>query len=167
MALPVHAVHLSVNASGLADIDRVAAALEWLLGIDDCVEAEKTPSFHGSPMFLLTASADSKGKARRMVPRFGTSTLDSLASDLQISPSNRIDENNSLHLRLDLDALTAGRIELVDAASTAEVIKVRIKLEVYPGDKPEEVALRLITEAREKAERNGLPEPASEWLLDN
>nr|AIF08157.1 hypothetical protein [uncultured marine group II/III euryarchaeote KM3_27_D02] len=167
MPLPVHAVHLTVNASGLADIERVATALEWLLGIEECVEAEKTPSFHGSPMFLLTASANSKGKARRMVPRFGTETLDSLAADLQTSPSNRIDENNSLHLRLDLDGLTAGRIELVDAARTAEVVKVRIKLEVYPGDNPEEVALRLITQAREKAERNGLPEPASEWLLES
>ncbi len=165
MALPVHSVHLSVNASGLADVKRVASALEWLLGMEDCVEAEKTPSFHGSPMFLLTASADSKGKARRAVPRLGTATLDSLATALRNSPSNRIDENNILHLRLNLDGLTAGRIELLEPSDSAEVVKARIKLEVYPGDNPEEVALRLISEAREKAERNGLPEPASEWLF--
>ncbi len=107
-----------------------------------------------------------KGKGSQSCPRFGTSALDALATAIQDSPTNRIDGNNNLHLRLSLDALTAGRIELLEPSDSAEVVKGRIKLEVYPGDDPEQVALRLIFEAREKAERNGLPEPASEWLSE-
>ena len=94
MALPVHAVHLSVNASGLADVERVATALEWLLGIDDCVQAERTPSFHGSPMFLLTASAASKGKARKVVP------------DSAPPPSTLWPPPSKIHPRTELTATT-------------------------------------------------------------
>ena len=160
MALPVHAVHLSVNASGLANIGTIATALEWLLGITDCVEVERTSSFHGSPMFLLTASANRKGAARRAVPRLGTYALDALATSLD----GRIDQSNCLHLRLALDGLVEGRATIIDAASPDEVVKVRIKLEVYPGDDAEEVAMELVSQARDTAVRKGLPESAEGWL---
>jgi hypothetical protein len=62
-----------------------------------------------------------------------------------------------LHLRLDLDELVCGRVVLAGTRDKAEYVKGRVKLEIYPNDKTEDVAARLLVEASEIAERRGFP----------
>ena len=156
MALPVHRVEWSVHASGVADISVIADALTWLIGDEKLVEIENTKSFHGSPMYILHADAGKKSTARQAFPRVGTHLIERLGSSL----AERIDDENWLHLRLDLDELVCGRVVLADSRGKAEYVKGRVKLEIYPNDKTEDVATRLLSEATEIAERKEFPEPA-------
>jgi len=154
MALPVHRVEWSVHASGVADISVIADALTWLIGNEKLLEIEKTQSFHGPPMYILRADADKKSTARQAFPRVGAQLMKKLGSSL----AERIDDENWLHLRLDLDELVCGRVVLAGTRDKAECVKGRVKLEIYPNDKTEDVATRLLVEASEIAERKGFPE---------
>jgi len=151
MALPVHRVEWSVNASGVADIDLITDALVWLIGDEKLVGIEKTQSFHGSSMYIICADADKKSTARQAFPRIGTH----LIKELNNSINERIDDENWLHLRLDLDQLVCGRIVLADSRDKVEFVKGRIKLEIYPNEMKEEVAQRLFIDASEIAEKLG------------
>ncbi len=157
MALPVHRVEWSVHASGVADISVIAEALSWLIGDEKLLEIEKTQSFHGSSMYILRADADKKSTARQAFPRIGVQLMEKLSSSL----AERIDDENWLHLRLDLDELVCGRVVLAGTRDKAECVKGRVKLEIYPNDKTEDVASRLLAEASEIAERKGFPESAT------
>ncbi len=154
MALPVHRVEWSVLASGVAEISVIADALGWLIGDEKLVEIEKTQSFHGPPMYILRADADKKSTARQSFPRLGADLMVELSESL----SERIDEENWLHLRLELDELVCGRIVLADARDKSECVKGRIKIEIYPNDNTEDVATRLLSEATKIAESKGFPE---------
>ena len=148
MALPIHRVEWSVNASGVADIHLIYDALVWLIGDEKLVEVEKTQSFHGSSMYIVRADADKKGAARKAFPRIGAKLIGQLKNSLD----ERIDDENWLHLRLDLNELVCGRIVLVNSRDNVDFVKGRVKLEIYPNDTKDDVARRLLDEANEIAE---------------
>jgi RNA binding exosome subunit len=52
----------------------------------------------------------------------------------------RMDESNVIHLRLDLESVIGQQIQLAQSDSTNPVIKIRIKLAVYPGQDVQEIA---------------------------
>tara|TARA_Y100000588_G_C14176878_1_gene891788 strand:+ start:849 stop:1334 length:486 start_codon:yes stop_codon:yes gene_type:complete len=153
MGLPVHRLEWSVNASGVADIDLISKALIWLIGDEKFIEIEKTQSFHGSSMYIIRANVDKKSSARKSFPRIGSKSIEQLRNSL----NDRIDDENWLHLRLDLDELVCGRIVLVESRDKVEFVKGRIKLEIYPNEIKEDVARRLFDGAEEIAEKLGFP----------
>ena len=155
--LPVHSVNWTVLASGVAHIERISAALAWLGGAPEQVTVEKTRSFHGSPMHIVSVRLDKRGAARAGVIRLG----EDLLSELRVELAARIDGDNVLHVRLDLSSLVSGRIASSASSAADDVVKGRIKLEVYPGSTPVEVADALLASAAVDARDQGMP-PAPE-----
>ena len=126
------------TASGLEDEYIHAAALSWLVGNDDAVEIERMNSYHGSAIHIISAELKRRGQATKSLARLGEEVLSQLKNEL----TSRMDEDNVIHIRLDLLELIAGRISLT-VPGDRPTVKGRAKLEVYPGDEPMDVAQKL------------------------
>ncbi len=146
MHMGVHHVSWQSTASGVEDEFLHASALSWLVGDDDAVEVERMDSYHGSPIHLIRAELKRRGPATKSLSRLGVTVLESLKEELDL----RMDENNVIHIRLDLLNLLAGKVELTRPGSRT-TIKGRAKLEVYPGDIPSDIAKATIDDAIEAA----------------
>ena len=138
----IHHVSWQSTASGVEDEYIHAAALSWLVGDDEAVSIERMNSYHGSPIHLVTAEIKRRGKATKSLSRLGSEVLDLLASEL----SSRLDEDNVIHIRLDLNDLLAGKVTLT-LPSDRPTVKGKAKLEVYPGDVAMDVAIATIENA--------------------
>ena len=141
------------TASGLEDEYIHAAALSWLVGNDDAVEIERMNSYHGSAIHIISAELKRRGQATKSLARLGEEVLSQLKSEL----TSRMDEDNVIHIRLDLLELLAGRISLT-VPGDRPTVKGRAKLEVYPGSEPMDVATETLDAAISAAKRLGLPE---------
>ena len=139
----VHHVSWLATASGLEDESLVAEAMAWLIGDSESVRIEKTTSFHGSTVNLVTAELLRKGPATKSLARLGVDAIDAIMSDIE----SRLDDDNVLHIRLDLLELLAGRVKVCLPSSRAS-IKGRTKLQVYPGDDPHQVAISTLEDAK-------------------
>ena len=130
------------TASGLEDEYIHAAALSWLVGDDDAVEIERMDSYHGSPIHIVSADLKRRGQATKSLSRLGVEVLNQLKSEL----TSRMDDDNVIHIRLDLLELLAGRITLTVPGDRPSV-KGRAKLEVYPGQDVFTVAIETLDKA--------------------
>ena len=141
------------TASGLEDEYIHAAALSWLVGDDDAVEIERMNSYHGSAIHIVSAELKRRGQATKSLARLGEEVLSQLRRELK----SRMDEDNVIHIRLDLLELLAGKVSLT-VPGDRPTVKGRAKLEVYPGDEPMDVATETLDDAISAAKRLGLPE---------
>ena len=139
----VHHISWLATASGLEDENILAQAMAWLIGDPESVRIEKTTSFHGSTVNLVTAELLRKGPATKSLARLGADAIDVILEDLEL----RIDNDNVLHIRLDVLELLAGRVEVYLPGSRAS-IKGRTKLQVYPGENPHQVAISTLEDAK-------------------
>jgi RNA binding exosome subunit len=150
----VHNISWSARRSAHASGQVIEDALSWLAGDDAEITTEMTRSYHGARILMIRASVKRKKAALTSIANLGENLLNSLTEDSGLS--SRIDDDNALHLRLDLASLVKGEIRLAEAVGT-EVVKGRIKLEVYPGQKPLEIAIETLAECARIADKNGLP----------
>jgi len=139
----VHHVSWQSTASGLEDEYIHAAALAWLVGDEEAISIERMNSYHGSAVHLVTAEIKKRGKATKSLSRLGNNVLDLLKSELE----SRLDNDNVIHIRLDLIDLLAGKLTLTTPGDRPTV-KGRAKLEVYPGNEPIDVAIATINDAK-------------------
>ena len=153
----VHHISWHSTASGLEDEVVVDDALAWLVGDSEAVSIEETTSYHGSSVHLVTAVLERKGPATRSLSRLGVEVLSQLENELD----SRMDENNVIHIRLDLLDLLAGKVSLTTPGGRP-TLKGRTKLQVYPGDDAREIAIETLGKAREESSRLGLPETAKD-----
>lgn len=144
------------TASGLEDEYIHASALSWLVGNDDAVDIERMNSYHGSAIHIISAELKRRGQATKSLARLGEEVLSQLKSEL----TSRMDEDNVIHIRLDLLELLAGRISLT-VPGDRPTVKGRAKLEVYPGNEPMDVAEETLNDAILAAKKLGLPENLS------
>ena len=152
----VHHVSWKSTASGLEDEYVHASALSWLVGNDDAVDIERMNSYHGSAIHIISAELKRRGQATKSLARLGEEVLSQLKSEL----TSRMDEDNVIHIRLDLLELLAGRISLT-VPGDRPTVKGRAKLEVYPGNEPMDVAEETLNDAISAAKKLGLPENLS------
>ncbi len=138
----IHHISWQSTASGLEDEYIHAAALSWLVGDEEAVEIERMNSYHGSPIHLVTAELKRRGQATKSLSRLGKETLELLKSEID----ERIDDDNVVHIRLDLQDLLSGKITLT-IPGEKPTVKGKAKLEVYPGDEPRTVAKSTIDNA--------------------
>jgi len=129
-------VHAAATAHELQDIDLVTQALEWLTGTD--WDVDMTRSYHGPKVAMLSTQI----KKNKQLQSF-TQKLEPHHATLLSELDSRLDENNVLHLRLNLESVLAQKIELIHSSDNAPVIKVRIKLAVYPGQDVEAIATEI------------------------
>ena len=100
---------------------------------------------------MLKAQIQKKKAARQSIANLGSGLLGELARSEDLH--ERIDEENNLHVRLKLSSLVSGSIEF--STGKEEQVKGRIKLEVYPGQEPLEIARRMLLESARMAEEMG------------
>ena len=131
------------------------AALNWLTGGEAEISREKIKSYHGVRMTMLRVQIPRKKAARDSIAHLGTQFLDQIAQSDNLI--DRIDDDNSLHVRLSLSSLVRGSIELPEGSE--EQVKGRIKLEVYPGQDSLDNARKMLEAAANLATKLGLPSP--------
>ncbi len=122
-----HHLSMRVTSSGLEDEGLIAEAISIMIGDPDLVEMEKTNSYHGSPLFLISATTRKNKLALKTISRLGKKNIE----DLRTTIDQRLDENNTLHFRIGLDELIDGNAVIVNPGGKS--VKLQVKLEVYPG----------------------------------
>jgi len=133
--------------------EAIEAALKWLTGGEAEITKEKVKSYHGARMTLLRAYIGQKKASKQSICHLGSDLLNKLSQSADLS--QRIDESNVLHIRLDLSSLVSGSIEF--SSGSGEQVKGRIKLEVYPGQDSIENARDMLSAAAKKADADGFP----------
>jgi RNA binding exosome subunit len=149
----VHNVAWNATSSGVGSTEGIEDALKWLTGGMAEITKEKVKSYHGTRMILLRAQIQQKKAAKQSICHLGHEFLTKLSELDDLGA--RIDDGNSLYIRLSISALVKGSIEL--PVGSEEQIKGRIKLEVYPGQDPVENARGMLVKAAQKAKVEGLP----------
>lgn len=134
----------------MSDVDVLIEALAWLIGDVEAVKTDKSSSYHGPELTLVSATTSNKRKAMRSFARLGESNIQTLLRDLE----QRTDDQNVLHFRLDLDGLIDGKVVLASDFGNATV-KGQAKFEVYSGQPADEQRLSTLNEALEIATENG------------
>ncbi|MEC8141911.1 MAG: RNA-binding domain-containing protein [Candidatus Thermoplasmatota archaeon] len=126
-------VHAAATAHELQDIDLVTQALEWLTESEWNVDM--TTSYHGPRVAMLSTQIKKNKQIESFVEKLQPHHADIL-SELDA----RLDENNVIHLRLNLESAIGQMVKLISSNDSDPVIKIRIKLAVYPGQKVEAIA---------------------------
>ena len=126
-------VHAAATAHELQDIDLVTQALEWLSETEWNVEM--TTSYHGPKVALLSTHIKKNKQLDSFIEKlkpYHPTVLSQLDA--------RLDENNVIHLRLCLESIIGQQLILLESTQKKPVVKIRIKLAVYPGQNVESIA---------------------------
>ena len=126
-------VHAAATAHELQDIDLVTQALEWLTETEWSVDM--TTSYHGPRVAMLSTQI----KKNKQIDSF-VGKLQPHHATILSELDARLDENNVIHLRLNLESVIGQMVELISSTDSDPVIKIRIKLAVYPGQEVEAIA---------------------------
>ena len=151
-ANPVGLHHISWRATGsaLSDVDVLVESVAWLIGDKEAVETDKSSSYHGPELTLVSASTVNKRKAMRSFARLGEDNLRTLIENIDL----QMDDQNVLHFRLVLDDLIDQRVVLASDFGAATV-KGQAKFEVYSGQPADEQRLATLNEALILAKESG------------
>jgi len=126
-------VHAAATAHELQDLDLINQALEWLTETE--WDVNMTTSYHGPKVAMLSTQI----KKNRQLDSFMLKLRPHYAVLLQELDA-RLDENNVIHFRLGLESVIQQEVKLIRPSETDPVIKVRIKLAVYPGQDVQSIA---------------------------
>ena len=126
-------VHAAATAHELQDIDLVTQALEWLSETEWNVEM--TTSYHGPRVALLSTQIKKNKQLDSFIEK-----LEPHHSTVLSELDARLDENNVIHLRLCLESIIGQQLILLESTQKKPVVKIRIKLAVYPGQNVESIA---------------------------
>ncbi|DAC48599.1 MAG TPA: hypothetical protein D7H87_07880 [Candidatus Poseidoniales archaeon] len=129
-------VHAAATAHELQDIDLVTQALEWLSETEWNVEM--TTSYHGPKVALLSTHIKKNKQLDSFIEKLKP-YHPTVLSELDA----RLDENNVIHLRLCLESIIGQQLVLLESTQKKPVVKIRIKLAVYPGQNVESIAANI------------------------
>ncbi|CAI8332535.1 MAG: hypothetical protein CMA41_00080 [Euryarchaeota archaeon] len=127
-------VHAAATAHELQDIDLVTQALEWLTETEWSVNM--TTSYHGPKVAMLSTQIKKNKQLESFVQK-----LKPHHPTLLAELDARLDEDNVIHLRLCLESVIGQDVILSDPKQKNPVIKIRIKLAVYPGQDVQSIAM--------------------------
>ena len=82
---PVGLHHITWRATGSAvsDVGALVDALAWLVGDADDVKTDKSSSYHGPDLTLVSATTGNKRRAVRSFARLGASNIRSLVEVME------------------------------------------------------------------------------------
>ena len=123
----IHHVTCRLTTSGLDDVSVIIEAMAWLCGGEELLVVDKTKSFHGPQINLVTA----KIKKNKLIKDFFRRLISGDFSKILDNLEQRIDSSNTLHMRLCLDSLIGQEISFSDAKS--KTVKCNVKVKVYSG----------------------------------
>tara|TARA_B100000029_G_C17537624_1_gene945464 strand:+ start:192 stop:641 length:450 start_codon:yes stop_codon:yes gene_type:complete len=139
--MSLHSASWSVHCSAVDDISLIEESLQWLAGEEAEYSRERSKSHHGAPQLSLSASIIRKKAAKQAFSRLGTEVLEALQTT---GIESLIDDDKTLHVRLDIDELVRGRVILATGSARKFAAKGRFKIEAYPGQEPVEIVNELI-----------------------
>ena len=129
---------LHINAAAtvheLQDINLVTEALEWFTGTE--WDVDMTSSYHGPKVALLSTLVQKNKLVSEFIHRLGEDTSKLIREQLE----QRMDENNVIHARFDLEKIVGQVVSLTPQDHNGPVVKVRMKVAVYPGQDVTEIA---------------------------
>ena len=135
-------IHAAATAHELQDIGLVNQALEWLTETE--WDVDMTTSYHGPKVALFSTQISKKRDVNLFMEK-----LEPCHETILAELTQRLDEDNIIHLRLDLESVIGGRLVLVQSTSSNPVIKIRIKLAVYPGQDVLSIATDLFASTKD------------------
>jgi len=136
----IHHVSCRVTASGVDDTKVIIDSLEWLAGGETEIIVDKSTSYHGSKVCLISFKLTKNKQVKQFIGRLKTIDTSLISQNL----AEKIDQNNTLHIRLCLDSLIGEKILITN--STQKSVKCNIKVEVYPGQTVQEEINKILFE---------------------
>jgi RNA binding exosome subunit len=130
-------INAAATAHELQDIDLVTEALQWFTGTE--WEVDMTSSYHGPKVALLNTYIQKNKLVSEFVQRLGKDNSKLIQQQLE----QRMDENNVIHARFDLEKIVGQVVSLTPQDHEGPVIKVRMKVAVYPGQDATEIAMQV------------------------
>ena len=121
----IHHVTCRLTTSGLDNVSVIMEAMAWLCGDEELLVVDKTKSFHGPQINLVTA----KIKKNKQIKEFFGKLISGYFNKILDNLEQRIDSSNTLHMRLCLDSLIGQKITFSDAKS--KTVKCNVKVKVY------------------------------------
>lgn len=131
-------VNATATAHELQDIDLVTEALQWFTGTE--WDVDMTSSYHGPKVALLRTHVQKNKLVSEFVQRLGKDNSKLIQEQL----GQRMDENNVIHARFDLENIIGQVVSLTPQDHNGPVIKVRMKVAVYPGQNATEIATQVL-----------------------
>ncbi|MED5309126.1 MAG: RNA-binding domain-containing protein, partial [Candidatus Thermoplasmatota archaeon] len=125
--MAIHHINCRTASSGIDNLATIVDAMTWLCGDEELLLIDRTTSFHGSEINLITSHISKNRDIKSFVDKLKQADLLKISENL----SDRIDDSNILHFRICLDSLISGEISLTEADK--KTVKCSIKIEVYPG----------------------------------
>jgi RNA binding exosome subunit len=130
-------INAAATAHELQDIDLVTEALQWFTGTE--WEVDMTSSYHGPKVALLSTHIQKNKLVSEFVQRLGKDNSKLIQEQL----GQRMDENNVIHARFDLEKIVGQVVSLTPQDHDGPVIKVRMKVAVYPGQDATGIAMQV------------------------
>jgi len=130
-------INAAATAHELQDIDLVTEALQWFTGTE--WEVDMTSSYHGPKVALLNTHIQKNKLVSEFVQRLGKDNSKLIQEQLE----QRMDENNVIHARFDLEKIVGQVVSLTPQDHEGPVIKVRMKVAVYPGQDASDIAMQV------------------------
>ena len=131
-------VNATATAHELQDIDLVTEALQWFTGTE--WDVDMTSSYHGPKVALLSTHVQKNKLVSEFVQRLGKDNSKLIQEQL----GQRMDENNVIHARFDLENIIGQVVSLTPQDHNGPVIKVRMKVAVYPGQDATDIATQVL-----------------------
>ena len=130
-------INATATAHELQDIDLVTEALQWFTGTE--WDIDMTTSYHGPKVAVLSTLVQKNKLVSEFIQRLGKENSVLIQEQLE----QRMDENNVIHARFDLEKMVGQVVSLTPRDHDGPVIKVRMKVAVYPGQDASEIAMQV------------------------
>ena len=130
-------INATATAHELQDIDLVTEALQWFTGTE--WDVDMTTSYHGPKVAVLSTLVQKNKLVSEFIQRLGKENSVLIQEQLK----QRMDENNVIHARFDLEKMVGQVVSLTPRDHNGPVIKVRMKVAVYPGQDASEIAMQV------------------------
>ena len=140
--MSLHSVYWRIHCSAVDDLEIIESAMSQLSPVKTEITREKSKSYHGAPQIILAMKINNKKAAKQSLQSLGKDVLNQLVSN---GLESQIDDDKIFHVRLSLSSLVNGDILLADGSEWKSAVKGQYKIEAYPGQKPSEVLLDLIS----------------------
>ena len=140
--MSLHSVYWRIHCSAVDDLEIIEAAMSQLSPVKTEITREKSKSYHGAPQIILAMKINNKKAAKQSLESLGKDVLNQLVSN---GLESQIDDDKIFHVRLSLSSLVNGDILLAEGSEWKSAVKGQYKIEAYPGQKPSEVLLDLIS----------------------
>ena len=130
-------INATATAHELQDIYLVTEALQWFTGTE--WDVDMTSSYHGPKVAVLSTLVQKNKLVSEFIQRLGKENSVLIQEQLK----QRMDENNVIHARFDLEKMVGQVVSLTPRDHYGPVIKVRMKVAVYPGQDASEIAMQV------------------------